>query len=161
MEETILHKLMIKEPKFAKKYEHLFERFSRKWGGSEQDRRDRVKVFAKNYELYIYAFFLGLRKHKSIKLESHEKSDSNVMAIRDWKPEALRDYLIACTLSEDGTTFRDYDFMTEDELNKKSLELRGIVEAYTNGGLAILEEEFKDDKAYFDTPFSFTEFVFE
>lgn len=161
MEETIVHKLMIKEPKFAKKYEHLFERFSRKWGGSEQDRRDRVKVFAKNYELYIYAFFLGLRKHNSIKLESHEKSRSNVMAIRDWKPDALRDYLIACTLSEDGTAFRDYDFMTEDELNKKSLELRGIVEAYTNGGLAILEKEFKEDKAYFDTPFSFTEFVFE
>ncbi|WP_367390122.1 hypothetical protein [Lewinella sp. LCG006] len=161
MEETIVHKLMIKEPKFAKRYEHLFERFSRKWGGSEQDRRDRVKVFAKNYELYMYAFFLGLRKHKSVKLESPEKSSSNVMAIRDWKPEALRDYLVACTLAEDGTPFRDYDFMMEAELDKKSLELREIVEAYTNGGLAILEEEFKQDKAYFDKPFSFTEFVFE
>ena len=48
MEETIVYKLMIKEPKYAKRYEHLFERFSRKWGGSEQERRDRVKVFAKN-----------------------------------------------------------------------------------------------------------------
>lgn len=161
MEATIVEKLMIKEPKFSKKYEYLFERFSRKWGGSEQDRRDRVKVFAKNYELYIYAFFLGLRKHKQIKLESHEKSSSNVMAIRDWKPEALRNYLIACTLAEDGTGFRDYDFMQEEDLDKKSIELREIIEAYSNGGLAILEEEFKQDKAYFDTPFSFTELVFE
>ena len=159
--ETIVSKLMIKEPRFAERYEHLFERFSRKWGGSEQDRRDRVKVFAKNYELYMYAFFLGLRKHKSVKLESHEKSRSNVMAMRDWKPVALRDYLVACTLAEDGTPFRDYDFMLEAELDKKSLELREIVEAYTNGGLAILEEEFKQDKANFDKPFAFTEFVFE
>lgn len=161
MEETIVSKLMIKEPRFAKRYEHLFERFSRKWGGSEQDRRDRVKVFANNYELYMYAFFLGLRSHKSIKLESHEKSSSNVMAIRDWKPKELRDYLVACTLAEDGTPFRDYDFMTEAEMDKKSLELKEIVEAYTNGGLTILEDEFKQDKAYFEKPFAFTEFVFE
>ncbi len=159
--ETIVSKLMIKEPRFAKRFEHLFERFSRKWGGSEQERRDRVKVFAKNYELYMYAFFLGLRKHKTVKLESHEKSKSNVMAIRDWKPEALRDYLVACTLAEDGTPFREYDFMTEADLDKKSIELREIVEAYTNVGLAILEEEFKQDKAYFDKAFAFTEFVFE
>ncbi|MCB0706403.1 MAG: hypothetical protein KDC34_13900 [Saprospiraceae bacterium] len=161
MEENIIRKLMIKEPKFGKRYEYLFERFSRKWGGSEQDRRDRVKDFAKNYELYIYAFFLGLRKHKSVELEGSEKSRSNVMAIRDWKPEALRDYLVACTLAEDGTPFREYDFMKEGELDKKSFELREIVESYTNGGLSILEEEFKQDKAYFDKPFSFTEFVFE
>lgn len=159
--ETIVSKLMIKEPRFAERYEHLFERFSRKWGGSEQDRRDRVKVFAKNYELYMYAFFLGLRKHKSVKLESHERSKSNVMAIRDWKPEELRDYLVTCALAEDGTPFREYDFMTEADLDKKSSELRDIVEGYTNGGLAILEEEFKEDKVYFDKPFAFTEFVFE
>lgn len=161
MESTIINKLLIKEPRFAKRYEYLFERYSRKWGGSEQDRLDRVKVFAKNYELYMYAFYLGLRKHKEIKLASHEKSKSNVMRIADWNPKELRDYLVACVLAEDGTPFRDYDFMEEDELDKKSIELREIVEAYTNGGLSILEEEFKQDKKMFDEPFAFTEFVFE
>lgn len=159
--DTVITKFKIKEPRFAKQYEHLFARYSRKWGGSEQDRLDKVKVFAKNYELYIYAFFLGLKNEKSIPLTPSEKSDSNVMRIEDWKPKELRDYLVACTLVEDGTPFRDYDFMTEDEINRKSTELKEIVEAYTNGGLSILQEEFEEDKKALDEPFAFTELVFE
>jgi hypothetical protein len=159
--DTVITKFKIKEPRFAKQYEHLFARYSRKWGGSEQDRLDKVKVFAKNYELYIYAFFLGLKNERPIPLSSSEKSDSNVMRIEDWKPKELRDYLVACTLVQDGTPFRDYDFMTEEEINRKSTELKEIVEAYTNGGLSILQEEFEEDKKALDEPFAFTELVFE
>jgi len=159
--DTVITKFKIKEPRFAKQYEHLFARYSRKWGGSEQDRLDKVKVFAKNYELYTYAFFLGLKNGKSIPLDRTEKSDSNVMRIEDWKPKELRDYLVACTLVQDGTPFRDYDFMTEDEINQKSTELKEIVEAYTNGGLSILREEFEEDKKALDEPFAFTEIVFD
>ena len=159
--DTVITKFKIKEPRFAVRYEHLFARYSRKWGGSEQDRLDKVKVFAKNYELYMYAFFLGLKHDRSIPLESSEKSKSNVMRIEDWRPEALRNHLVACTLVKDGTPFRDYDFMTDDEINKKSTELKEIVEAYTNGGLSILQEEFEEDKKALDEPFAFTELVFE
>lgn len=159
--ETIVQKLKIKEPRYAKQYEYLFERFSRKGGGSEEDRQDRVKVFAKNYELYMYAFFLGLRKHKNLPLEGRDKSPSNVMNIEAWRPERLRDFLIACTLAEANTPLIDYETMSESELDKHSSELRSIVEAYTNGGFSILDQAFKEDKAYFEELFSFSEFVFD
>lgn len=159
--ETVIKKFKIKEPRFAERYEHLFARYSRKWGGSEQDRLDKVKVFAKNYELYMYAFFLGLKNKKAILLSSAEKSKSNVMRIEDWQPKELRDYLVACTLVEDGTPFRDYDFMPEKEMDQKSAELKEIVEGYANGGLSILQEKFEADKKSLDEPFAFTEIVFD
>jgi len=159
--DTVIAKFKIKEPRFAERYEHLFARYSRKWGGSEQDRLDKVKVFAKNYELYMYAFFLGLKQKRSIPLGSSEKSKSNVMRIEDWQPKELRDYLVACTLVEDGTPFREYDFMTEKEIDQKSSELKEIVEAYTNGGFSILQEEFEGDKKALDEAFAFTGVVFE
>lgn len=160
---TIITELLKKEPTFPKRYEYLFERYSRKWGGSEQERLDKAKVFAKNYEFYIYAFFLGLRKHKRIKFEQRgkERSDSNVMNVESWRPIELRDYLVACVLAEDGTPLRNYDLMTEEELSAKSSELREIIEEYVYGGLSIIEARFKEDKAYFDELFAFSEFVFE
>lgn len=44
--------------------ETLFDKLTRKGGGSEQSKEDRGKQFANNYELYIYAFFLGLYKNE-------------------------------------------------------------------------------------------------
>jgi len=159
--DTVISKLLKKRPRYAEQYEHLFRHYSRKGGGSEQDRLDKVKVFAKNYELFIYAFFLGLRHDKKLTLPTEERSESNVLTIEEWKPNVLRDYLVACTLVADGTPFREYDFMEEKEAKKKAEELNQIVEAYTNGGLSILQEEFEEDKKALDEPFAFTELVFE
>lgn len=159
--DTVITKLLRKRPRYAEHYEYLFTNYSRKGGGSEQDRLDKEKIFAKNYELFIYAFFLGLRHDKKIPLPINERSDSNVLTIEEWKPNVVRDYLVACTLVADGTPFRTYDFMEESEAKKKAEELNQIVEAYTNGGLSILQKEFEEDKKALDEPFAFTGLVFE
>ena len=51
-------------PKYDKNLEHLFKSLTRKGGGAEVDREDKGKIFSNNYELYIFAFFLGLYNNK-------------------------------------------------------------------------------------------------
>ena len=58
---NLFEKWKTKEPEYDIKFrELLFDKLTRKGGGSEQSKEDKGKQFANNYELYIYAFFLGL-----------------------------------------------------------------------------------------------------
>lgn len=157
----IVEKFKVKYPKFPKKYVYLFERYARKWGGSTEERIDKAKVFRNNYELYMYAFFLGVRKKRREEIRKGELSKENVMQIKDWKPTQLSDYLIACVLAEEGTPLREYDLMNDETIDDKSKVLQRIVEEYTKGGLMIIDEKYTEDKDYFSEDFAFTNFVFE
>ena len=60
---NLIGKWKEKIPKYDKVFrELLFDKLTRKGGGSERSKEDRGKEFANNYELYMYAFFLGLYK---------------------------------------------------------------------------------------------------
>lgn len=159
---TIIEKLEIKEPRFHKKYQYLFEKYARKWGGSEEERLDRAKTFRNNYELYMYAFFLGVRQKSKVPFSnrSHDTSNQNVMNIKSWKPFELQKHLIACVIAEAGIPLREYDTMDEKAIDAKSTQLRGIVEEYANGGFSIIHEQFNEDKDFFTEMFAFSKFVF-
>lgn len=164
--ETIITAFLKKEPRFPKEFEFLFEKYCRKGGGSEDERLDKAKVFRNLYELYMYAFFLGIRKKKPIQWVNRNRDMSGIKVwnIENWKPHKkaqLRDYLVCCVLAEDGTALREYDLMDEKTIANKSSELLTILEEYTYGGLSILNGAFKKDKNYFDETFAFTEYVFE
>lgn len=158
---TIVEILIKKEPRFPEKYEHLFDRFCRKGGGSEEERLDKAKIFKNYYEFYMYAFFLGLRRSKQVDSEQVKMSKQNAWNIENWKPLELRDYLVACIIAEANIPLRDYDQMSEAEISDKSRSLRKILEDYTCGGLSIIDAQFKEDKQFFIETFAFTEFVFE
>lgn len=160
---SIVTAFLKKEPRFPKEFEYLFYKFCRKGGGSEDERLDKAKVFRNNYELYMYAFFLGLKRNLSIKFANRPKqiSKENVWNIENWKPRELRDHLVACVLAEANTPLREYDLMNESEINSKSVELRLILEEYAYGGLSVIDGRYKEDKAFFIETFAFTEFVFE
>lgn len=160
---SIVDAFLKKEPRFPSEFEYLFYKFCRKGGGSEDERLDKAKVFRNNYELYMYAFFVGLKKNLSIKFVNRSKqvSKENVWNIGNWKPRELRDHLVACVLAEANTPLREYDLMSEAEINTKSVELRLTLEEYVYGGLSIIDRQYKEDKSYFIETFAFTEFVFE
>ena len=58
---SLFDKWKTKIPKYSEEFRApLFDSLSKKFGGSEKGKIDLGKHFSNNYELYIYAFFLGL-----------------------------------------------------------------------------------------------------
>jgi|GEM_PF-5333525 len=161
MSSTIIEKLYKKEPRFPKQYEYLFTAFSRKGGGSDEERKNKSKVFRNDYEFYMYAFFTGIRHKHRITNRSIVISKRKVWNIQNWQPQKLRDYMMSCVLVEAKIPLREYDFMNEKKLNEKSVELKDIIEEYTHGGLSIIDGRYEEDRHYFNETFAFTNFVFE
>lgn len=143
-------------PKYDKNLDHLFKSLARKGGGAEIDREDKGKIFSNNYELYIYAFFLGLYNDKYEELpESAELKDFS-HAIQHWGSTKS-------TSRNDFTNLQEYLFMAviaktegiEEDLieldkGKKTVEaikkrLHITMQNYTNGGLLLLEKKIDEE----------------
>lgn len=143
-------------PKYDKNLQHLFDSLTRKGGGAEIDREDKGRIFSNNYELYMYAFFLGLYNDKYEELpESAELKDFS-HAIQYWG--STKSYL-----RNDFTNLQEYLFMAviaktegiEEDLleldkGKKTVEaikkrLHITMQNYTNGGLLLLEGKIQED----------------
>jgi hypothetical protein len=143
-------------PKYDKNLEHLFISLTRKGGGAEIDREDKGKIFSNNYELYIYAFFLGLYNNKYEELPETAELKDFSHAIQHWG--STKSYV-----REDFTNLQEYLFMAviaktddiEDDLieldkGKKTVEaikkrLHITMQNYTNGGLLLLEKKIQEE----------------
>jgi hypothetical protein len=143
-------------PKYDANLQHLFDSLTRKFGGAEIDREDKGRIFSNNYELYIYAFFLGLYNDKYEELpESAELKDFS-HGIQYWGSTKSYD-------RKDFTSLQEYMFMAviaktegiEEDLleldkGKKTVEaikkrLHITMQNYTNGGLLLLEKNIQED----------------
>lgn len=92
-DEEFFEKWKTKEPEFDIRYrELLFDKLTRKGGGSEQSKEDRGKQFANNYELYIYAFFLGLYNNELEPIDNGVQKVSFRYQISLWGSKANRFY---------------------------------------------------------------------
>jgi hypothetical protein len=148
--------------------ELLFEKITQKGGGSEQSREEKGKQFANNYELYIYAFFLGLYRNLNLPIpESSKKVDFN-HAIQNWGSKGnrldrkdfttLQENIFIALISE-----TDIDFIA---LEKGDVEEEDVVkslirtmESFTNGGLQLIKEKIEDNPNYFLQPTSFLDMI--
>jgi hypothetical protein len=150
--------------------ESLFDKLTRKGGGSEQSKEDRGKQFANNYELYIYAFFLGLYKNEFSPIRESSKKIDFSHAIQFWGSKSNR------IDREDFTKLQENMFIaliakTDIDLialEKGELEeddaVKAIIktmESYTNGGLILIKEKLEENPNYFLQPTSFLNMILE
>lgn len=157
-------------PKFDKNLQHLFNNLTRKGGGAESDREDKGRIFSNNYELYMYAFFLGLYNEEYIELPETSDLKDFSHAIQYWgsTKSALR---------KDFTNLQEYMFMAvvaktegiEDDLieldkGKKTVEaikkrLHITMQNYTNGGLLLLEKKIEEENLDITIPTSMLDLI--
>lgn len=156
--ESLFNSWKTKVPNFDAKFkETLFASLSNTGGGSEQAKTKFGKHFANNYELYIYAFFLGLYKNESLELKVGEKENFR-HAIENWGSKANR------YERKDFTKLQQFMFMavvakTDIDLialEKGELEeseavklLINTMEMIANGGLILIKEKLEDNPNYF------------
>lgn len=148
--------------------ETLFDKLTRKGGGSEQTREDRGKPFANNYELYIYAFFLGLYNNEFSPIPENARKVDFSHAIQFWGSKRLdrkdfthlQENMFIALLAK-----TDIDLIA---LEKGELEdddaaklLIKTMESYTNGGLILIKDKLDDNPNYFLQATAFFDMILE
>ena len=165
----VFNKFCEKIPKYDKRYSiSLFERLTQKGGGGQEKMKSVGKQFENNYELYIYAFFLGYYNGTKKPLGKVHKTDfSHPIGRWGYKARSLerenhtwvqKALFIAAANELDGEII-SYE---KGDLSLDALVtlLITIVEEYTNGGLEILEEKIEDGLNLMKTDV-FLEAIFE
>jgi hypothetical protein len=128
--------ILIKRPRYANSRIPLIEVLANK--GS---RTSEYSQFGPIYELYIYAFMLGIKKNLKLPLPPRDLT-TDFMEIGKWKRDSsLVDFLlmIIFTKSEEiGFDWNDLEEMDEAELNQVISKIINFIEEYANGGLEYL-----------------------
>lgn len=136
--------ITIKRPRYANSRIPVIEVLANK--GS---RKSEYSQFGPIYELYIYAFMLGLKKDLRLPLPPRELT-SDFMEIGKWKRDSsLVDFLLMMvfTRSEEiGFDWNELEDMNESELNSVIGKIISFIEEYANGGLEYLHKLMEDGK---------------
>lgn len=168
--ESLFDKWKTKIPKFSKEHDDLFKSLSQKYGAEGEKKLSLGKHFSTNYELYMYAFFLGLYENEFTPIPKEEKKIDFSHHIQHWGSKTTT------STREDFTNLQEFMFMalvsktdldlialekgdlSEDEAVK---QLIATMEAYTNGGLNLIKDKLEDNPNYFLDPTSFLEMILE
>jgi hypothetical protein len=131
--------ILKKTPKYSVSVEYLFEKLANKQGKGE------FSQFGPLYELYVYAFYMGLRINSRIELAAGSNAKKFV-EIAGWKSASpLIDFLLLTIFSRSEEIGFDLNELEDMELNELTEVVRKIItfiEEYAYGGLDYLRQKF-------------------
>jgi len=147
-------------PNYNSDFQLIFDKLANRGNeGSDNEERAREtgKIFATQYELYIYAFFIGLYSNEIQK--SSEKSNFG-HKISEWGKKSrksgresfleIQDFIFISLITKAEIDFiqleRSFD---ENEIKKTVTNLIDLMESYTNGGLQLIKEKLELNEHYF------------
>jgi hypothetical protein len=157
-------------PKYSEAHKDLFISLSQKFGAEGEKKIYLGKHFSTNYELYIYAFFLGLYKDEFAPIPDGEKKTDFSYHIQHWGSKTtvstrkdftrLQENMFIALLAK---TDIDLVALEKDELDEDDAvkALIKTMESYTNGGLILIKEKLEENPNYFLQPTSFLNMILE
>jgi hypothetical protein len=169
--DNLFDKWKTKIPKYNLVFqESLFDAFSKKGGGSEKTKVNRGKHFSNNYELYIFAFFLGLYNEEFVPIPENSKKVDFSHSIQHWGSKSgrferkdftvLQEYIYSALIAK-----TDVDLIAlekgdvfEDDVAKALIQ---TMEGYTNGGLTLILEKLEENSNYFLQTTAFLNMILE
>lgn len=147
-----------RNPTFEKHFkESLIKQYTEYGGGSVESMSSKGKIFGAGYELYIYAFFIGLYANK--RKELGDETDKFGQPIQFWGNldskkfrkayPKLREYIFAALVAMSD----DLDLVALEKgeiTDKKAVDyLINTMEEYANYGFYQIEEKSKENPNYF------------
>lgn len=150
--------ITLKRPRYAKSRIPVIEAFANK-GKSKSE----YSQFGPIYELYIYAFILGLKKKNYLPLPTRNLT-TDFLEIGKWKSgSSLVDFLMMILFShcdEIGFNWNELEDMDEKELNNTVNNIITFIESYANGGLEFLQTEYEQNNLI-NSPYLFVDLLGE
>lgn len=164
---NLFEKWKTKIPKYSEVHKDLFTSLSQKYGAEGEKKINLGKHFSTNYELYMYAFFLGLYNDEFSPIPNEQKRVDFSHHIQHWgsKSSHLRkdftslqeNMFIALVAKTDiDLTALEKGEIEEDEVVKMLIQ---TMESYTNGGLILINEKLEENSNYFLQPTSFLNMI--
>lgn len=167
--ESLFNKWKTKIPKYSEIHKDLFNSLSQKFGAEGEKKLNLGKHFSTNYELYIYAFFLGLYNEEFIPIPEKEKRVDFSHHIQFWGSKST-------SIRKDFTILQEYIFMAlvaktdidlialdKGELSEEDAikMLINTMESYTNGGLTLIKDKIDQNSNYFLQNTSFLNMILD
>ncbi|MBB2147364.1 AlbA family DNA-binding domain-containing protein [Pedobacter gandavensis] len=150
--------ILMKKPRYAKSRIPLIDVLANK-GQSKSE----YAQFGPVYELFIYAFILGLKRKSFLPLPGNNLS-KDFVEIAKWKGGgALVDFLLMIALThtdELNFTWTELEEMNEKELDKAIGLIISFFEGYANGGLEFLQEQYNSNQLI-NSPYLFIDLLAE
>lgn len=156
--ETLYDVWAKRNPKFETHFEEtLLRQFTEYGGGSVESMSNKGKIFGAGYELYIYAFFVGLYADKKTELNGDTKvlgqpiqfwGNLDSKKLRKAYPK-LREYIFAALIAKS----KDLDLidLEKDKITeRKAVDLLiETMEQYANQGFYMIEQKLKTNPNHF------------
>ncbi|WP_335965006.1 hypothetical protein [Galbibacter sp. PAP.153] len=166
---NLFEKWKTKIPKYSEVHKDLFASLSQKFGAEGEKKINLGKHFSTNYELYTYAFFLGLYNDEYSPIPDNEKKTDFSHHIQHWgsKSSAIRkdftnlqENMFIALIAKTDINLIDLEKGELDEDQAIKLILK-TMESYTNGGLILIKEKLEENPNYFLQPTSFLNLILE
>jgi len=155
--DNLFDKWKTKIPKYSEVHKDLFNSLSQKFGAEGEKKINLGKHFSTNYELYMYAFFLGLYNDEFAPIPNGERKVDFSHHIQGWGSKSS-------PIRKDFTNLQEYIFLAL--VAKTDIDLIGLekgdikeeevvkslihtMESYTNGGLILIKEKIDENPNYF------------
>lgn len=152
MNNLIWNEIQKKKLRVIKKYKAELSEPLTNFGQS----KNKYSSFAAFYELYLYAFVIGLHGNKRANLKTLDTFN----AIEEWrsdKKDIFSKLLMALLSIESVRKEAEFDFLSlemedldESELKKRVNNLIRIIEEYANGGFEMIYERYNSSPEYFE-----------
>lgn len=147
-------------PSFNTEYQSIFDKLANKGneGGDNEERAiETGKIFATQYEMYIYAFFLGLY--------ANEQQETTTKAnfghkISEWGKKnrksgresfiEIQDFMFISLITKSDVDFIDLERSSDESHTKTDVsKLIDLMESYANGGLQLIKDKLELNENYF------------
>jgi hypothetical protein len=167
---NLFEKWKTKIPKYSEVHKDLFISLSQKFGAEGEKKINLGKHFSTNYELYTYAFFLGLYSNEYTPIPDSEKKTDFSHHIQHWGSKTtvstrkdftnLQENIFIALIAKTNIDLISLEKgeLDEDDAVKSLIK---TMESYTNGGLILIKEKLEENQNYFLQPTSFLNMILE
>jgi hypothetical protein len=151
------NRIFSKRPRYANIYKDLIASLANKG-----NRKTESILFGQIYQIYIYAFFIGIHRNERISLPSRE-STTDFLELGKWKPDSLVHFILMSLFSNDSdlgiSNWNDLEDMEDNNIDSFVRTLVKTIEEYANTGFSYLQTRFEEDRNIFNETYVFADIL--
>lgn len=164
----LFEKWKTRVPRYSEEYQPLFDALSNKGGGSAGKQINLGKHFGNNYELYLYAFFLGLYRNEPIPISETAKRNHFGHPIQFWGHKGdvagrkdfsiVQENIFAALIAKSEIDLIELEKgeITDEQAVRILIQ---TMESYANTGLNVIKEKVEDLPNHFLNPTAFLDLI--